>query len=146
MAIHIHYTNTAIVIADESDPGRPPLMLPADSTSAEVGAAAAAYLNLPPEPNFDGFGLWLLTNADVAAAYDLAFEQNKITCGTLPSAVLAAAGGDTKHLRTTLLLLRRQNLLSDLVIAAMLTKAQECNLPADFLQALGGDTPGSGDP
>lgn len=129
-----------IVITDERNPSRPPLVLPAWNQPAEVDAAAAAYLNLPPEPNFDGFGIWLLTNADVAAAYDLAFEQNKITCGTLPSAVLAAAGGDTKHLRTTLLLLRRQNLLSDLVIAAMLTKAQECNLPAEFLQALGGDS------
>lgn len=142
----IIYTLANVVIADDRNPNRAPLVLPAGSTPAEVDAAAAAYLNLPPEPNFDGFGLWLLTNLDVAAAYDLAFEQNKITCGTLPSAVLAAAGGDTKHLRTTLLLLRRQNLLSDLVITAMLTKAQECNLPADFLQALGGDTPGSGDP
>lgn len=135
----ITYTLANVVITDDRNPNRAPLVLPAGSTPAEVDAAAAAYLNLPPEPNFDGFGLWLLTNADVAAAYDLAFEQNRITCGTLPSAVLAAAGGDTKHLRTTLLLLRRQNLLSDLVITAMLTKAQECNLPADFLQALGSD-------
>lgn len=140
MALHIHYTNTAIIIADESNPDRQPLVLPAGSTSAEVEAAAAVYLSLPPEPNFDGFGLWLLTNSAVAAAYDLAFEQAKLTSCTLPSAVLAAAGGETKHLRTALLLLRRQNLLSDEVLMAMLTKAGECNLPAEFLQALGGDS------
>ena len=128
-----------IVITDERNPSRPPLVLPAGSTPAEVDAAAAAYLSPTPSPDFDGFGLWLQTNPDVAAAYDAAFSQNKITCVTLPSAVLAAAGGDTKHLYNALLLLQHQGLLSGLVIAAMLTKAQECNLPLEFLQALGGD-------
>lgn len=134
----ISYTATGVIITDDRNPDRAPLMLPAGATSAEVEAAAIAYLDLPPQPNFDGFGLWLLTNPDVAVAYDLAFDQAKLTSCTLPSAVLAAAGGETKHLRTALLLLRRQGLLSDLVIAAMLAKAQECNLPPDFLQALGG--------
>lgn len=134
----IAYTATGVIVTDDRNPDRDPLVLPADALPADVSAAVAAYLDPPREPNFDGFGLWLLTNPDVAVAYDLAFDQAKLTSCTLPSAVLAAAGGETKHLRTALLLLRRQGLLSDLVIAAMLAKAQECNLPADFLQALGG--------
>ena len=134
----ISYTATGVVITDDRNPDRAPCVLPADASLADVAAAIAVYLDPPREPNFDGFGLWLLTNHDVAVAYDLAFDQAKLTSCTLPSAVLAAAGGETKHLRTALLLLRRQGLLSDMVIAAMLAKAQECNLPPDFLQALGG--------
>lgn len=133
----ISYTITGVIISDDRDRNRPPLVLPAGATSAEVEAAAAAYLDLPREPNFDGFGLWLLTNPDVAAAYDLAFDQAKLTSCTLPSAVLAAAGGETKHLRTALLLLRRQGLLNAEVVGAMLAKAQDCNLPPEFLEALG---------
>lgn len=134
----ISYNITCVIITDDRDSNRAPLVLSAGATSAEVEAAAAAYLDLPREPNFDAFGLWLLTNPAVSAAYDLAFAGNKLTAGTLQPAVLAAAAGDTSYLRAVLLLLRRQGLLDDALLQAMATKAAECYLPAEFIQALGG--------
>ncbi len=138
MIMAIAYSPTEIRITDDRDPSRPPLVLPATATSSEVAAAAAEYLQPDPAPDYDGFGLWLLTTPEILAAYDAAFAGNKLTAGTLPSAVLAAAAGEPKHLRTTLLLLYSQGLLSHETIAAMAAKAQQFYLPPEFLQALGG--------
>jgi len=93
--------------------------------------------DLEPKPDYDGFGFWLLTTPEILQAYDIAFEGNKLTAGSLPSAVMVAADGDSKHLRTALLLLRRQGLLGQETLAAMLTAGQQCNLPPEFLRALG---------
>jgi len=134
----IQYTTTGIIITDDRDPARDPLVLPVGTLSADVAAAVLAYIGPPRDPNFDGFGLWLLTSPAVQQAYDRALAGNAITAASLPAAVLAAAGGETKHLRTTLLLLRRQGLLDAATLTAMLTKAQECNLPQEFLDALNG--------
>jgi len=134
----ISSTSAGIVITDDRDPSRPPLVLPATATTAEVEAAAAGYLQPAVEPDYDGFGFWLLTTPEIQQAYDIAFAGNKLTAGSLPSAVMVASDGEPKHLRTALLLLRQQGLLSDETLAAMLTAAQECNLPPEFLQALGG--------
>ena len=132
----IEYQTDSIVITDDRDPTRPSLVLPLTATPAEVAAAAASYL--PPASNFDGFGLWLLTDSGVQAAYDQAFTGDKLTAGTLQPAVLAAAAGDTSYLRAVLLLLRRQGLLSADVLQAMAEKAAACHLPAEFINALGG--------
>ena len=134
----IAYTPTAIVITDDRDPSRPPLVLPAGSTAAEVDAAVAGYSPPVPPPDYDGFGFWLLTTPEIQQAYDVAFEGNKLTAGSLPSAVMVAADGEPKHLRTALLLLRRQALLGPETLAAMLAAGQQCHLPPEFLQALGG--------
>ena len=133
MAITV--TATSVIISDDRDRNRPPIVLPITATNAEIEAAAAAYLT--PDPNFDGFGLWLLTDPGVQAAYDQAFTGDKLTAGTLQPAVLAAAAGDTGYLRAVLLLLRRQGLLGDAVLQAMAAKAAACHLPDEFLQALG---------
>ena len=132
----IEYQTASIVITDDRDPTRPSLVLPLTATPAEVAAAAASYL--PPAPNFDAFGLWLLTDPGVQAAYDQAFTGDKLTAGTLQPAVLAAAAGDTSYLRAVLLLLRRQGLLSADVLQAMAAKAAACHLPEEFINALGG--------
>jgi hypothetical protein len=134
----IAYSSTGITITDDRDPSRPPLVLPVGSTSAEVEAAVAEYSPPDPQPDYDGFGIWLLTTPEIQQAYDIAFEGNKLWAGSLPPAVLVAADGEPKHLRTTLLLLRRQGLLSQETLAAMLAAGQQCNLPPEFLQALGG--------
>lgn len=131
----IAYSTAGITITDDRNPSRAPLVLPVGTASAEVAAAAAGYLQPVPSPDFDGFGLWLLTTPETLQAYDIAFAGNKLTAATLPSAVLAAAGGEPKHLRTTLLLLRHQGLLSEATLLAMLAAAQQCNLPPDFLSA-----------
>ena len=44
----IDYTATGIVISDDTDNTRPPLVLPPGSTQAEVEAAATSYLPAPP--------------------------------------------------------------------------------------------------
>jgi hypothetical protein len=135
----IAYSQSGIRITDDRDPSRPPLVLPATATPSEVASAAAGYLQPVPEPDYDRFGLWLLTTPAIQQAYDIAFAGNKLTAGSLPSAVLIAADGEPKHLRTALLLLRSQGLLSDEVMAAMVATAQLCHLPSEFLQALGGE-------
>jgi hypothetical protein len=137
----IAYSPECIAIIDDRNPSRPPLLLPATATQAEIESAALEYLQPEPEPDYDGFGLWLLTTPEILAAYDAAFAGNKLTAGTLPSAVLAAAGGEPKHLRTTLLLLHGQGLLGQETIGSMLAKAQECSLPPEFLQAMQCDAP-----
>jgi hypothetical protein len=134
----ISYSRFGITITDDRNPSRPPLVLPATATSSEVAAAAAEYLQPAPAPDYDRFGLWLLTTPAIQQAYDIAFAGNKLTAGSLPSAVLVAADGEPKHLKTALLLLRSQGLLSDETMAAMIASAQQCHLPAEFLQALGG--------
>lgn len=134
----IAYSSFGVTITDDTDPNRPPLVLPPESTPSEVAAAAAEYFQPIPEPDFDRFGLWLLTTPEIQQAYDLAFAGNKLTAGSLPSAVLVAADGEPKHLRTALLLLRHQGLLSDETMGAMLASATRCHLPEDFLKALGG--------
>ena len=59
----IAYTFTGIVITDDSNPDRPPLVLPPGSTSAEVEAAALAYLQPPPPaPDYLGFYNGLLVS------------------------------------------------------------------------------------
>lgn len=94
--------------------------------------------DLEPKPDYDGFGFWLLTTPEILQAYDIAFAGNKLTAGSLPSAVMFAANGDSRHLRTALLLLRRQGLLGQETLAAMLAAGQQCNLPPEFLRPLGG--------
>jgi hypothetical protein len=42
----IAYSPSAIVITDDYDPSRPPLVLPPDSTSAEVEEAVANYVSI----------------------------------------------------------------------------------------------------
>jgi hypothetical protein len=90
------------------------------------------------EPDFDGFGMWLLTAPAVQQAYTEAQQGNPLIAGVLQPAVLAAVGNDLRHLRTALLLLRRQGLLSADVLQAMAEKAAACHLPEEFINALGG--------
>ena len=51
----ISYSRSEIVITDDQDPGRPPLILPAGSTLAEVAAAVAEYSRTAPEPDYIAF-------------------------------------------------------------------------------------------
>lgn len=134
----ISYSPDGITITDDRDPARAALVLPANATPTDVEAAVTAYLQPVANSNFDGFGLWLLTNDDVKIAFNTIFDHDRLTSCSLPSAVLAAAGGEPKHLRATLLLLRRQGLLSSEVLSVILAKAVEFSLPSEFLQALGG--------
>lgn len=46
----INYSPNSITITNEGDSDCEPLVLPADSTPAEVEAAAIAYLKIQPEP------------------------------------------------------------------------------------------------
>jgi len=134
----ISYQQSGIVITDDRNPDRDPLVLPADALPADVSAAILEYLGQPKEPNFDEFGAWLLTNPIIKEAYDIAFENDKRISCTLPPAIIAAGNGEIRHLRTVILLLRRQRLLSSETLTAMLAKARNCNLPDEFLSAIGG--------
>ena len=51
----IGYTATSILITDDGDPSRPPLVLLLDATSEEIAAAHASYSTLIPEPDYAGF-------------------------------------------------------------------------------------------
>lgn len=131
----IQYTTTGIIITDDSDSSKPPLFLPIDTPTSEVGAAAALYST--PEPDLMGFGIWLLTNELVREFYEEAFADDKLTTGVLQPSVLEAMSGDTGHLRTVILMLRRKGLLKKEVLDSIKLKAQEFRLPEGFIRALG---------
>jgi len=59
----IAYTLTGVVISDDRDPSRPPLVLPLGSTSAEVEAAALSYLQPQADPDYQGFYSALLSSS-----------------------------------------------------------------------------------
>ena len=70
-------------------------MLPFGATSFEVEAAAAAYLDLPPQSNFDGFGLFLNgTNVAFVASHPVNITHPAMDdlAGTELDGVLAPGG------------------------------------------------------
>jgi hypothetical protein len=66
----ISYTTTQIIFTDDQDRSRPPLILPATATTAEIEAAAAAYFGeaaTKAPPDYVGFYSALLGSNIYAA-------------------------------------------------------------------------------
>jgi hypothetical protein len=59
----ISYSRSGITITDDRNPSRPPLVLPATATAAEVEAAALSYLQPQADPDYQGFYSALLSSS-----------------------------------------------------------------------------------
>jgi hypothetical protein len=137
----IAYTLAGIVISDDRDPSRAPLLLPLGATSAEVEAAAATYLGPPTDPDWTQFRQALRTENGFSAAFQAAMAAD-------PMAGIALAlgldnfrrDGDPRDFVDAL-----HNAFATLspdqgayITGELLALAQRCNLPQEFLDALGG--------
>ena len=136
----IRYTPTAITITDDTD-SRPPIVLPPTATQAEVDAAAAEYHSPPPATDWDTFVAWLYQFPPIATGMGAARlstdPQGEPATTGLPTAL------DEARLRQNypafalawgLFLLASQ--MPPEALGAIVTKATDCHLPADFLAAL----------
>lgn len=138
----IQRTTNGWVITDEIDPTRQPLLLPLSATTAEVDAAAVAHATQPPPvADWLAFAGWLYQFPPIAAGMDAARlstdPQGEPATTGLPTAL------DEARLRQNypafsltwgLFLLASQ--MPPEALGAIVAKASECNLPAEFLTAL----------
>ena len=137
----ISYTITSVVISDDRDPSRAPLLLPLGATSAEVEAAAAGYFGPPTDPDWTQFRQALRTENGFSAAFQAAMAAD-------PMAGIALAlgldsfrrDGDPRDFVDAL-----HNAFATLspdqgayITGELRALAQRCNLPQEFLDALGG--------
>lgn len=83
----IAYSPTGIIISDDRDPSRPPLVLPVGTASAEVAAAAAEYSQAAIEPDYVGFYSALLGSNIYAAV----ISQTKTADSAFAMAVFVSA-------------------------------------------------------
>lgn len=136
----IQYTATAIIISDDTG-ARPPIVLPPTATAAEVDAAAAEYHSQDPDPDWLAFAGWLYQFPPIAAGMDAARlstdPQGEPATTGLPTAL------DEARLRqnypafslTWGLFLLASGMPPE-ALGAIVAKAAECNLPAEFITAL----------
>jgi hypothetical protein len=145
----ISRTPNGIIITDDADPTREPLVLPLSATTAEVEAAAQGYLT-PPPPASDwlGFAGWLYQFPPIMAGMDAARHstdpQGEPATTGLPAAM------DEARLRANYpafaqtwgqFLLASGMAAGDL--AQIVAKASDCNLPPEFITALQPQQPSS---
>jgi hypothetical protein len=138
----INRTPNGIIIIDDADPTREPLILPLSATTAEVEAAAQAFLTPPPPAtDWDTFVAWLYQFPPIATGMSAA-RLSTDPQGE-PATTGLATALDEARLRENyqpfalawgLFLLASQMAPADL--AAIVTKASDCHLPAEFLAAL----------
>ena len=135
----ISYQQSGIVITDDHNPSRPPLVLPADATPAEVAAAAAPYHEQPPSPDWSQFRQALRTENGYAPAFSAAMVADPMA-GVGLAIGLDAFRRDGDHddfldaLQSAFAALPQEQALH--IAAELLALAQRCNLPASFIDAL----------
>jgi len=137
----IKYTITSIVIFDDRDTDRDPVILPLTASSADIEAAAAAYFGPTVEPDWTQFRQALRTENGFSAAFQAAMAAD-------PMAGIALAlgldsfrrDGDPRDFVDAL-----HNAFATLspdqgayITGELRALAQRCNLPQEFLDALGG--------
>jgi hypothetical protein len=145
----ISYTPNGVIITDDSNPDREPLVLSADASPAEVESAASEYLGAPsPAPDWDGFRRMALGNRTIGRAIALARandDANMDAAGVpvgepaasaLPVALLEAMNGDSRALAAAWAVLVARGGLAQEDLAPIAAAAEAFNLPADFVAAL----------
>lgn len=128
-----------ILIQDDTNPAREPLVLSVDSTPDEVAAANAAYQQPPPEPDWDRLRLGLQTQNGFDQAFRVAFQASPMVGTSLSSRLDAfQLGGNyslfLQGLESALSLLPAQEAAH--IAMEFLALSQACNMPSDFLEAL----------
>jgi len=159
----IYYTQTSIVVTDDTDPGRPPLVLPLPGeftaeAIAAIEAAIAAYMPpFPADPDWGGFLSQLLNHPGLAAAMIGAEQliatelptaaparrEQLLVASTvlraLPAVLVAAAGsGGPALFLSGWQSLQAANLVDLDVAAAIAAVARAHALPGDVVAVLEG--------
>ena len=137
----ISYQQSGIVITDDHNPSRPPLVLPADATPAEVAAAAAPYHEQPPSPDWSQFRQALRTENGYAPAFSAAMVADPMAGVGLAIGLDAFRrdgnyGDFLDELQSAFAALPQEQALH--IAAELLDLAIRCNMPAEFIAALGG--------
>ena len=95
----------------------------------------------PPVADWTRFKATVMANPQVNLALSGGLGQVPAAAISLPATVLAsAAGGDVRDFRSAWLSLRRAGLISVELLAEVRLLAVDCNLPEEFVAALGGTT------
>jgi hypothetical protein len=139
----ISYLQSGIVITDDSNPGREPLILPPDATSDDVAAAALAYLGPVIEPDWAQFRRALRTENGFSAAFSVAMTTDPM------GGVALALGLDgfrrdgdpgdfLDALRAALAVLPSDQAAH--IAQELIALAQRCTMPAAFIQSLAGES------
>lgn len=144
----ISYTPNGVIITDDSNPDREPLVLPVDASLSEVELAASEYLGAPPPaPDWLGFAGWLFRFPPMAEAMTAArvstSDQGEPATTALPAAMQEARLNENYPAWAATW---GQFLLASAMDAETLTdiigKAADCNLPLEFIAALQPQQPG----
>jgi hypothetical protein len=131
-----------ILIEDDTNPAREPLVLSVDSTPDEVAAANAAYQQQPPlEPQWLEFVTWLYSQPAMMVAMGAArastSPQGEPATTALPAALEAARNeGNYPAFALTWGQFLLASGLPAQALAPIVAKAQEMHLPAEFVAAL----------
>jgi hypothetical protein len=144
----ISYTPNGVIITDDSNPDREPLVLPAGASQADVESAASEYLGAPsPEADWLGFAGWLYVFPPIAAAMVAARlstnPQGEPATTGLPAALQEARLNENYPAWAATwgqFLLASQ--MPPEALAEIIGKAMACHLPADFIAALQPQLPG----
>jgi len=135
----IAYTTTGVIVTDDRNPDRKPLVLPADAPPADVSAAVAAYIGPTYEPDWTQFRQALRTENGFSAAFSAAMVADPMAGVALALGLDAfRRDGDPTDfldaLRSALIVLPDGQ--GAYIAAELLALAQRCNLPASFTDAL----------
>jgi len=137
----IKYTITSIVIFDDRDTDRDPVILPLTASSADIEAAAAAYFGPTVEPDWTQFRQALRSENGFSAAFSAAMVADPMA-GVALAIGLDAFRRDGDHgdfldaLQTAFAALPQEQALH--IAAELLDLAVRCHMPAEFITALGG--------
>lgn len=143
----IFYTPNAVIITDDSNSAREPLMLPANASLAEVESAANQYLGAPtPDPDWLGFANWLYQFQPIATAMEVARAssdpQGEPATTGLPAAMQEARLNQNYPAWAATwgqFLLASQ--MPPEALAEIVGRAIACHLPVEFIAALQPITP-----
>jgi len=95
----------------------------------------------PPAADWTRFKATVMANPEVNLALSGGLGQVPAAAISLPATVLASSsGGDVRDFRSAWLSLRRAGLISVELLAEVRMLAVDCNLPEEFVAALGGTT------
>jgi hypothetical protein len=145
----INRTPNGIIITDDADPAREPLVLPLSATTAEVEAAAQGYLTPPPpEADWLGFVGWLYGFPPIAAAMAAARlstdpQGEPATSGLATALNEARLSANYPAFALSWGMFLQASHMAPADLAAIVTKAADCNLPTEFIEALQPQQPSS---
>jgi hypothetical protein len=130
----LSYFTDQLILTDDNDPSRQPVIVPLPADQATIDAAILAYYGPPVlPPDWATFKRTCL--ADPAVNQVLAAAQTAAPAAALalPAALMSIAqGGDIADFRAAWQLLQQLNLAPAALAQQLLALAESCHLPDEF--------------